>query len=84
MIPLVFEPICFNYSETKNLCSLLQIIIGALCCNSLIRFIVFWSIECLFINAKNCLGYSVRDSGQSLVPEPPAIITGIIFLITLS
>ena len=27
---------------------------------------------------KNCLGFSDLDSGQSLVPAPPANITGVI------
>ena len=28
----------------------------------------------------NCLGNNLRDKGQSLVPDPPAIITGFILL----
>lgn len=40
---------------------------------------VFWSRDLLLFSFKNCLGYSDLESGHSLVPEPPARMTGKLF-----
>ena len=66
-------------SATINLCSSLQIKIGAWI------FSKFEILEIVFCNNdflssettdKNCLGKLSLDNGHSLVPEPPQSITG--------
>jgi hypothetical protein len=43
-----------------------------------------WNVDWPPISEMNCLGRLSRDSGQTRVPEPPHMIIGSIFLITLS
>ena len=71
--------ICLHCSATKKRWSALQIIIGsARLSKPLKRNIVSCSMVLSPTKGKYCLGYCLRDSGQSRVPEPPERITGII------
>ena len=75
--------ISLSFVLTMNLCSSLQIMIG---------FNIFSSLETLscvicikdfllfLVNFWNCLGNIFLDKGHSLVPTPPASITGIMFI----
>ncbi len=60
--------------EVSN--QVLQIMIGFETGRSDSRSTVCWSIVLSPSRAKNCLGRPARERGQSLVPEPPAMMTG--------
>lgn len=73
-------PNCRNCSATINLCSLLLTMTGGKQFNPSSLFNVSWSKLFSLINDKNCFGYNERERGHKRVPEPPAIIIGIIIL----
>jgi len=40
------------------------------------RRIVFWNVERIPNNGKNCFGRTSREAGHSRVPAPPHMISG--------
>jgi hypothetical protein len=46
--------------------------------------IVVWKVDRSPTSGMNCLGSVSRDSGHTLVPDPPHMITGKIFFISPS
>lgn len=74
-----FTFIALNCSATMNLCSSLQTTTGSEISSTPFSLrSVFWRRVLSSTRFISCLGYSSLDRGQSLVPEPPASITGVI------
>src|SRR5437588_12462827 len=48
------------------------------------RMSVFWKVERAPNKGKNCFGCTSRDAGQSRVPAPPHMISGMIRLVIAS
>ena len=69
----------FGWMENKNKITYTAMIIGsAKFSRPSKRRIVSCNIVLSPTNGKYCLGYCLRDSGHSRVPEPPERMTGII------
>ena len=75
--------VIFNWSSAsriKNLWSILPTITGAVYrARSPTRFSVALNSGSSLTSGTNCLGYCLRDTGHSRVPDPPERITGQIF-----
>ncbi len=71
-------PASRSCSATTKRWSWLATTMGGLNSAEAARRAVSASIECSAISGQNCLGKLLRETGQSLVPEPPERMTGMI------
>ena len=46
--------------------------------------ITIWNVDCSPTSGMNCFGRLSREAGHTRVPEPPHMMTGRIFMDTLS
>ena len=75
-------PAAASCSRARSACAAAQITTGAAKPSPPRRKAVSWIRVFVPPRRWNCLGLALRESGQSLVPAPPDISTGMILLVS--